>query len=263
MNNGLLTQQPHPPGMPLGLQSQRAALTMPYDISSADPFFPYVSFLLRCRGTEGSRILVDESLSRLPITQVGSPRITSSQALRNPGCLELEGSGSYLSLPDASAFEFLAADFTVEAWMMIRRHFSDPIIVGQWGNSTATQAWLFNYQTPADLSRTELQFAYTTGVATFRVYTVATPLPTMRWLHLAACRSGASLRMFVNGVQIGTTFNSSTDTIRTAPTNAVLIGHKTDSPSFVNGFIDSVRVTKGVARYQSNFSPPVWPFPAQ
>jgi hypothetical protein len=70
------------------------------------------------------------------------------------------------------------------------------------------------------------------------------------WAHIAVCRSGTSTRLFVNGVQVGTTI---TDT-NVYRTGIVHLGstHRTGNP--VVGYIDEVRVSKS-ARYTANFTP--------
>lgn len=80
-----------------------------------------------------------------------------------------------------------------------------------------------------------------------------------QWQHLAFCRSGSSTRMFVNGVQIGSTATFS-GTFRMDVIGKFFVVGVEGGADF-NGYIDEVRITKGVARYTSNFTPPSAAFP--
>ncbi|MBK6587935.1 MAG: LamG domain-containing protein [Acidobacteria bacterium] len=79
------------------------------------------------------------------------------------------------------------------------------------------------------------------------------------WYHLAATRQGSTYRLFVDGTQVATTTSSITIHDNA---NSLYIGTSTDgSTSPVNGYIDDLRITKGVARYTANFTPPAAAFP--
>ena len=77
------------------------------------------------------------------------------------------------------------------------------------------------------------------------------------WYHIAACRSGTTLRLFVNGVQAG---SNATDNINwlSEGTN-VKIGTDDGFNQTFNGKISNFRVVKGTALYTSSFRPPTEP----
>jgi len=79
-------------------------------------------------------------------------------------------------------------------------------------------------------------------------------LASRRWYHLAATRSGSTVRLFVDGVLVGST-TYSTDTTGTAVS---YIGGFPSAHS-LNGFISDLRVIKGTALYTKNFTPPSAP----
>ena len=74
------------------------------------------------------------------------------------------------------------------------------------------------------------------------------------------CAAGFSnYKVFVNGVQQGSTATVSTDI---TSTYGVSVGATNGTPQYqLNGYIQDLRVTKGYARYTSNFTPPTAAFP--
>jgi hypothetical protein len=81
------------------------------------------------------------------------------------------------------------------------------------------------------------------------------------WYHFAVVRNGANLKCFINGSQIGSTYNISTKILRNS-TAFFTVGASTayDNESswenYFNGYIDEARISKGIARWTSNFTPP-------
>jgi hypothetical protein len=97
---------------------------------------------------------------------------------------------------------------------------------------------------------------------TFKYFTnggfqiTSSSISTSTWYHLAVSRSGTSTKLFVNGVQGGSTYTDSTNYVSTTPS---FIGALYDGSS-LNGYIDDLRITKGFARYTSNFTAPTAAF---
>jgi hypothetical protein len=79
------------------------------------------------------------------------------------------------------------------------------------------------------------------------------------WSHIAICRSGTSTKLFINGTQSGSTSTDSTNYVA----SPVRIGDGNDGTSTYpySGYIDDLRITNGVARYTSTFTPPTQAFP--
>lgn len=72
-----------------------------------------------------------------------------------------------------------------------------------------------------------------------------------KWHHVAYTRQGHTLRLFLDGVLVGS--GTITESVRT---DAIYIGQQPYSPDWsVPGYYDELRITKGVARYTENFTP--------
>jgi hypothetical protein len=62
--------------------------------------------------------------------------------------------------------------------------------------------------------------------------------------------------MFIDGTQSGSTYTDTTNYLA-AP---LFLGADKTPGAFMNGYIDDLRITNGVARYTANFAPPVTAF---
>lgn len=88
-------------------------------------------------------------------------------------------------------------------------------------------------------------------LAPFDVLTAGV-IPTGVWGHFALTRVGGIMRIFYNGV-----LKSS----KTSTTGFAIDSIGAAYNLFGSQYIDEFRITKGVARYTENFTPPTEPFP--
>jgi hypothetical protein len=160
-----------------------------------------------------------------------------------------------LGAPDTgSRFSFFTGDFTYELWF----------------NSTATNAYSALITRPysgaggiiislngatADGGPEVYWREYTNGLF-FKSST--TGLNNGAWHHLAFVRSGTTCYMFINGQQVA----SKTGVSTSVGSSTVYVGSDRGfgGRDYV-GYIDELRITKGVARYTSNFYIPRAAFP--
>ena len=173
----------------------------------------------------------------------------------NGGSGYFDGTGDYLSIADDPAFDFGTGDFTIEAWVYCTALSSSTYstIAGVWA-SGFQMAFLFS------LRSTDILLALgnnsTFGVTVVRSVTI----PTFQWLHVAASRSGTSLRLFLNGQQIGAT-ETSTQNL-TAGATLDIGRNKDGNTQFLTGYMSNLRIVKGTAVYTANFTPPTAPLTA-
>jgi hypothetical protein len=83
-------------------------------------------------------------------------------------------------------------------------------------------------------------------------------LSATTWTHVALVRSGSTITFYISGTASGTLTNSANFGSNNTPYAG---GNANTSPDYYNGYIDDLRITKGYARYTSNFTPPTAAFP--
>ena len=234
--------------------------------SSSDQYFSDVSLLLYGDGTNGSTAIVDSSSNAHTMTAAGNLKISTVQSKFGGTSMLFDGNGDFVTAPVDTSFEFGTGDFTVELWAYIssltagnyQRAVFIALGLGGVGGSVNPHyyGWGLHY-TPGTLYFDKYD-------GTYYSHTFATTLSFNTWYHIAVTRSGTSLRCFVDGGQVGTTITTSVSFNR-VNTDPLILGYwRTGSAGssydFYHGFMDDVRVTKGVARYTSNFTPPTASF---
>lgn len=90
-----------------------------------------------------------------------------------------------------------------------------------------------------------------------KIATSTTSLAATTWYYFAIVRSGTTVYLFINGTLEAT----GTDNTNYNQTNNLLIGCDRSNINGFNGFLDNIRITTGVARYTTTFTPPTTTFP--
>lgn len=169
------------------------------------------------------------------------------------GCLRLDGA-SYLECAASADWQFGTGDFTVEAWVKRQGSGTWQAIVGQWNNTTDT-SWSMHVGTGNDLV-----FFTRTASTDYYLGTYPVVLPADEWVHCAVSRQGGTLRMFVGGVLAAS--RADVAGLSFGVTGTVLrVGRAVVTTDWFTGYVDDLRITKGVARYTENFTPPEQTFP--
>lgn len=163
-----------------------------------------------------------------------------------------DGTGGYLTIPTSSDFNFGSGDFTVEFFVFFSSVTTSGLVA--FGPSGYVPVLVYNVGS-------EIRFY--SGSATASSWDVASAAviksgaSTGQWYHIAIARSGSSIRLFCDGV-LSTTVTSSA-TLANAITT-IRLGDWAGA-NYLNGYIDDLRITKGVARYTATFPVPTEAFP--
>ena len=216
-----------------------------------DPQFGSVSLLLHGNGTNGSTVITDNSPSPKTVTAVGNAQISTAQSKFGGSSLAFDGAGDYLTTQSSNDSNFGSSDFTIEFWIKSTQTARQDPLGWNYGYTEAGWAGLiFNLSTDS--------MAWFEN-ANSRISAASTGWNNGNWNHVAVTCSSNSVRMFLNGSQVGSTYTTSFSYGRNA--SGFTIGVIVSLNYFVDGYIDDLRITKGVARYTANFTPPAAQFP--
>ena len=179
-------------------------------------------------------------------TDYGDVAVSTDQSIFYGASYKFDGSGDYVFVDSNPDFAFGTGDFCVEFWM--RRSTTttgydagNAIIQSDVIGSSSTDKWFIV------VDGSVLQFnLHSTGVDT----SVTFPTASHRWYHVAITRQSNTLYMFGNGRLLKTVSGYS----HTLGQNGLTIGG-ISTPNYFNGYLQGVRIYKGVAKYTSEFTP--------
>lgn len=155
---------------------------------------------------------------------------------------------SNLSIPNDVDLRFGTGDFTIEWW--------------QWQTDNNAAPRIFSIGTYPTAS---IGVSIEGGTLYFwagGANSIGTVSLKNAWHHVAITRNGTSLRVFIDGTQLGTTKTSSTNFSNT--TTALRIGNETTTSALASfgGYITNFHWVKGTAKYTANFTPSTTPLTA-
>jgi hypothetical protein len=229
-----------------------------------DPQFGSVSLLLHGDGTNGSTTITDNSPSPKTVTAVGNAQISTAQSKFGGASVRFDGTGDYLSVPVNSDLSFGTANFTIECWFYIAANSSpnaDTNRIAELISSANgfSNNWELQVTGNSSVTGSGLLFSNTVAGTGGTISYTGTIIQST-WHHVAAVRSGTTTSIYFNGTSVasGTLANQTVNQV-----NPIWVGGL-NLPSYnhnLNGYIDDLRITKGIARYTANFTPPAAPFP--
>jgi len=186
--------------------------------------------------------IIDKAQSAGFVKLLGNTKSSTTQTKFLSSSMYFDGTGDYIEADDQDIGNFGTGDFTAEGWFYLTASPSNYITVAETrGSGASTTGWVM---------------AISAG--DFYVYSGAfigakgSAISSNTWYHWAFTRSGTDQKVFLNGTQTGSTYT----TARNYTDNNFTIGAKHDASEFFTGYQSDVRITKGLARYTANFTPP-------
>jgi hypothetical protein len=196
--------------------------------------------------------IIDTSMSN-DLETVNGAQISTTQSKFGGASMYFDGTGDYLVSPKTPNL-VLGDTWTIECWYRPEsRTDTYPTIVSvSPGNQNGTIAIFDRHQSYSST------FSFSVGSGA--QVNCSTTVSNGTWYHLALVSNAGSVILYVNG----TADNTAASRTTSDNTNRqVYVGCNFDFATYsteINGYIDDLRISKGLARYTANFTAPVGPF---
>ena len=174
----------------------------------------------------------------------GNAKLSTAQKKFGVSSLALDGTGDYISYASQPDFAFGTGAWTIEAW------------VYNTNQPAATNQVIVDLRTANPQVIPTFYINATTNTLRLAVNGLAvidsgSAFPLNTWTHIALAKTGTSTKLFINGTQAGSTYTDNNNYIQ----GAVTVGARFDGTTPFFGYIDDVKISKGVARYTTTFTP--------
>ena len=213
------------------------------------------SILLNMQGA----VILDKSQTTPRVILVGNTTASTTQYKYLPSSIYFDGADDGIRIPMASGVGATARlpgsfeaneDFTIEMWhYLTARTEAQPCLFSNYSSFSAGDISLFAGH--GNSNTTQYQVAVN---GTFPAINAGT-INYNQWVHVALVRSSGTITLYIDGTSVGTVSNN---TALLGDGNWMGIGFSQDNTSAtsINGYLSDVRITKGLARYTANFTPP-------
>jgi hypothetical protein len=205
----------------------------------------YTKVLLHMDGADASTTFTDESGKAW--TRQGDAQIDTAQSKFGGASGLFDGAGDYVTTPNSADFDFGTGDWTVDFW--IRRDGTKAypgVITTATGVGTGWGIGLGN-------SDNKVRYRWN---GTVKILTAGT-IADLTWTHVAVVRNGNTIKVYINGTADANTDDCTGDSINDDNSGAgVGLWSLDEALYYWKGWIDELRVSKGIARWTANFTPP-------
>ena len=235
----------------LDLTTQEYTVTyndLDLSLASSDPFFSSTELLLKGEGIDDGTVITDSS-SNARTVQINNGAVTSTDEFKfGSSSIYFSNTNIFnntrITYAISSSDYFALGDFTIEMFFRISSFYTTTLPIFLFDTGSAN---ILSFDATGSIFYRAVEFA------------PATAITTGTWYHLAVSRVSGTTKVFLDGTQIGSDYADA----KNYSSLTWVIGSRTDGQRGFFGYIDELRITKGVGRYTSNFTPPTATFPEQ
>lgn len=219
---------------------------------------PYTKSLLHMNGTDGSTTFIDSATGGTHTwTAYGNAQIDTAQSKFGGASGLFDGTGDYISTAGSPDFYFGSSDFTIDMWVRFTAFPGSGTLMSLLANGRFAQApyggFEFALRNYSGVQNLYFVFYNSSGTVLWASnWAPGDAFSLNTWTHIAAIRSGNNFYF----AKSGTLSPALSITVSQVDNNNTLkygYNNRTD----LNGWLDECRISKGIARWTSNFTPPI------
>lgn len=234
--------------------------TPAFAVSTSTIFDTDTKLMLHTNGADASTTFTDSSTTANTVTAVGNAQIDTAQSKFGGASGLFDGTGDYLTVPDSANWAFGSGAFTIDFWVRFNTVPAGfTALVTQFDAFNTDRSWQIGHTG----STNTFSFAVSnTGSSTADAISASWSPSTATWYHIAIIRTGDSLKAFIDGTQVGSTYTLSAAYSLKDSAGLLVVGAQQSSGGsntyqfFHDGWIEELRIVKGTAVWTSNFTPP-------
>jgi hypothetical protein len=191
-----------------------------------------------------------DATSKNDLETVGNAQISTAQSKFGGSSMYFDGTGDYVASASSPLLALGTGNLTVEFWFRASSVGTNQRIVQNTVGGFDSTSYILRIN---GSSKLEVAFAYP-DVSASSTTTIANDT----WYHVAMVRNGTSVKVYLNGVEE----MSGTSSGNMSNQYAYVGGYYNVGPAeYFTGYVQDVRITKGIARYTTAFTPPTTAFP--
>jgi hypothetical protein len=195
-----------------------------------------------------------ETVAGKVITFVGTAQLDTAQKKFGLSSLLLDGDSDYITLPDSADWCFGTGDFTIDFWIRPHAYVANTNygLIGQIVD--ADNFWQLSIANANPINK--LNFYVKSGGVVKANYTYVWDASVDTWYHIELARNGTTMSLLINGTSVTLTETTAIGSYSLDDFAAVLKIGIDAGGNYFNGWIDEVRIGKGIARHTANFTAP-------
>jgi PKD repeat protein len=219
----------------------------------------YTVSLLHMDGANGGTVFIDQVGNRT-WTASGTVVTATNTSKFSPSSGYFNNVSGRVQTGVSTSFDMGNSDWTIDAWI----YPTQPISGGgtYTGVFSTVSSVVTGYSITYDSDGGISVVGNASGSPAYDASTQAGAAPFNTWSHVAVVRNGTSLKIYINGNSAASSTITSAYKYNSYEHPPVIGAAYTDVSTVWNygGFIDELRVTKGLARWTSNFTVPNTPY---
>ncbi|MFH0985800.1 MAG: LamG domain-containing protein [Candidatus Omnitrophota bacterium] len=210
------------------------------------------ALLLHANGADATTTFAESSNSNHSVTSYGNAQIDTAQSKFGGAAALFDGNGDYLTVSDSAGWDFGSGDFTVDFWVYHNNAIGSLDDYINYYGGTNKYGWFIRR-----LNTGSLQIVLSSDGSNWDFNQITTEtISSNAWHHIAVVRTGNTIKPFIDGTLATISTTTYSNAISTAA-DVLSIGREAETTAYMlNGSLDEIRISKGIARWTANFTPP-------